>query len=135
MFAVFFRLSGTGFQLAILAIVLVTAVFVSRPFCNWVCPVDTTEQIARYVRVRALRRLGRETGLPRLRRPILLRVESGAAPAVPVFRRLRNRALTAAGLVCALLVLGHLHERLSSQGHGAREGLLGRTFVSTGGNR
>ena len=54
-FAAFFRLSGTAFQFAILGIVLVTAVFVSRPFCNWVCPVDTTEQIARTVRVRALR--------------------------------------------------------------------------------
>jgi len=134
-FAAFFRLSGTGFQFAILAIVLVTAVFVSRPFCNWVCPVDTTEQIARYVRVRALRRLGRETGVPRLRRPILLCVKSGAAPAVPVFRRLRNGALIAAGLLCALLVLGHLHERLSSQGRGAPEGLLGRTFISLVGNR
>ncbi|HYN05014.1 MAG TPA: 4Fe-4S binding protein [Vicinamibacteria bacterium] len=127
-FAAFFRLSGTGFQFAILAIVLVTAVFVGRPFCNWVCPVDTTEQIARYVRVRALRRLGRETGVPRLRRPIRLRVVSGSAPAVPVFRRLRNGVLTAAGLLCALLVLGHLHERLSALGHGAPEGLLGRTF-------
>jgi len=62
-------------------------------------------------------------------------VVSGPAPAVPVFRRLRNGALTAAGLLCALLVLGHLHERLSAQGHGAPEGLLGRTFVSTDGNR
>jgi hypothetical protein len=59
-FAAFFRLSGTAFQFAILGVVLVTAVFVSRPFCGWVCPVDATEQIARQVRVRALRRLGRE---------------------------------------------------------------------------
>jgi len=129
-FAAFFRLSGTGFQFAVLAIVLVTAVFVSRPFCHWVCPVDTTEHIARYVRLRALRLLGRETGLPRPRRPIRLRAEPGPRPPVPVFRRLRNAFLTAAGLLCALLVLGHFHERLSAQGRSAREGLLGRTFVS-----
>jgi NosR/NirI family transcriptional regulator, nitrous oxide reductase regulator len=130
-FAAFFRLSGTGFQLAILAIVLVTAVFVSRPFCHWVCPVDTTEQIARYVRVRALRRLGRETGLPRPRRPIPLKAAVDVRPTVPVFRRLRNGVLTATGLLCALLVLGHFHERLSAQGRGAPEGLLGRTFVTS----
>ena len=134
-FAAFFRLSGTGFQFAILAIVLVTAVFVSRPFCHWVCPVDTTEHIARYVRVRALRRLGREAGLPRPRRPIRLREVRSRGRRVPVFRRLRNGVLTAAGLLCALLVLGHLHERLSTQGRGVQEGLLGRTFVSTSGNR
>jgi len=129
-FAAFFRLSGTGFQFAILAIVLATAIVVSRPFCNWVCPVDTTEQIARHVRARALRLLGRETGRPRPRRPILLRADSEPRPPVPVFRRLRNGLLTAAGLLCALLVLGHVHERLSAQGRGAQEGLLGRTFVT-----
>ena len=130
-FAAFFRLSGTGFQYAILALVLVTAVFVSRPFCGWVCPVDTTEHLARYARTRALRLVGRETGLPRPRRPVLLRAAPEVLPAVPVFRRLRNRLLTAAGLLCALLVLGHFHERLSAQGRGNQEGLLGRTFVST----
>jgi hypothetical protein len=130
-FAALFRLSGTGFQYAILALVLVTAVFVSRPFCGWVCPVDTTEHLARYARTRALRLVGRETGLPRPRRPVLLRAAPETPPAVPVFRRLRNRLLTAAGLLCALLVLGHFHERLSAQGRGAQEGLLGRTFVST----
>ena len=131
-FAAFFRLSGTAFQFAILGIVLVTAVFVSRPFCSWVCPVDTTEQVARYVRVRGLRLLGRESGLPLRRRPILLRADPEPRPPVPVFRRLRNGVLTTAGLFCALLVLGHLHERLSAQGRGAQEGLLGRTFVTAG---
>jgi polyferredoxin len=129
-FAAFFRLSGSAFQIAILAIVLVTAVFVSRPFCHWVCPVDTTEQVARYARVRALRLLGRESGLPRASRPILLSADPEPRPPVPVFRRLRNGVLTAAGLVCVLLVLGHLHERLSARGRGTQEGLLGRTFVT-----
>jgi NosR/NirI family nitrous oxide reductase transcriptional regulator len=131
-FGAFFRLSGTGFQLAILAIVLVTAVFFRRPFCNWVCPVDTTEHIARFVRVRALRLLSGGAGLPRARRPILLAAEAVDRPPLPVFRWLRNRLLTVAGVLCALLVLGHLHERFSAQGRGAQVGLLGRTFVSAG---
>jgi hypothetical protein len=131
-FAACFRRSGTGFQFAILAIVLVSAVFVSRPFCGWVCPVDTTEQIARSVRVRALRLLGRDAGLPRPRRPVLLRADPGPRPPVPVLRRLRNGLLTAAGLLCALLVLGHLRERLSGQGRESPDGLVGRTFVSAG---
>jgi NosR/NirI family nitrous oxide reductase transcriptional regulator len=129
-FATLFRLSGTGFQFAIVAIVAMTAVVVSRPFCSWVCPVDTTEQFARYVRVRGLRLLGREAGLPRPRRPILLATAPVVLPTVPVFRRLRNVLLTAAGLLCALLVLGHLHKRLSTQGRDAQEGLLVRTFVT-----
>jgi hypothetical protein len=134
-FAAFFRRSGTGFQFAILAIVLVTAVFVSRPFCSWVCPVDTTEHVARYVRARALRLLGRGSGIPRPRRPVLLRAAPEPRPPVPVFRRVRNGLLTAAGVLCALLVLGHLHDRLSAQGKAAQEGLLGRTFVSQGSGR
>jgi polyferredoxin len=129
-FAAFFRLSGTSFQFVILAVVLVTAAFFSRPFCNWVCPVDTTEHIARTFRVRALRLVGRETGLPRVRRPIVLSAETAHRPPVPVLRRIRNGCLTAAGVLSALLVLGHLHQRFSAQGRGAQEGLLGRTFVS-----
>jgi hypothetical protein len=130
-FAAFFRLSGTSFQLAILAVVLVTAVFVSRPFCGWVCPVDAAERIARRVRVRALRLFGRKAGPPRPGRPLLLPAPPAPSAAVPVFRRLRNGLLVAAGLLCALLVLGHLHERLGAQSPGAQEGLLGRTFVSS----
>ena len=135
-FAAFFRLSGTGFQFAILAIVLVTAVFVSRPFCSWVCPVDTTEHIARYVRVRALRAPGAR-GRP-----------ASPAPTDPPEGRCRAaaaRARSSAGCATVssprpassarLLVLGHFHERLSAQGRGAQEGLLGRTFVSIVGNR
>jgi len=130
-FAAFFRLSGTGFQYAILAIVLVTAVFVRRPFCAWSCPVDTTERAAGRLRVRVLRLVGRRAEHPRRRRPILLTVTAASRPPAPVGRRLRNGLLTTAGLVCALLVLGHLHERLGAQGRGTEEGLLGRTFVSS----
>ena len=52
-------------------------------------------------------------------------------PAAPVFRRLRNGLLTAAGLACALLVLGHLHERLGGSARPSPENLMGSTFVTT----
>jgi len=129
-FSAFFRLSGTGFQLAILAFSVVVAIFVSRPFCHWVCPVDTTEQVARFVRVRLLRLLGRGRDLPRARRPLLLpRAAAAAVPRDPLIR-VRNGALTAAGLLCALLVLGHLHQRFSNQSRGGQLNLMSETFVS-----
>jgi hypothetical protein len=53
-----------------------------------------------------------------------------SATAAPVFRRLRNGLLTAAGLACALLVLGHLHERLGNRARPTPEGLMSATFVS-----
>jgi hypothetical protein len=126
-FAAFFRLTGTGFQLAILALVLAAALFFSRPFCSWICPVDTTEQLARLLRVRAWRLFGR--GEPRARRPVFLPVVPDRPP-VPVFRRLRNGLLTVVGLFCALLVFGHWHDRLGVRGGAVEENLLGRTFVS-----
>jgi hypothetical protein len=105
---------------------------VSRPFCGWVCPVDTTEQLARFVRVRALRLAGVGPSPPPRRRPVLLRVTAeDGRPAAPVFRRLRNGLLTAAGLACALLVLGHLHARLGDSARPSPENLLGSTFATT----
>jgi uncharacterized protein with FMN-binding domain len=131
-FAALFRLNGTGFQFALLAIVLAAALFVSRPFCGWVCPVDTTEQLARVVRVRALRLAGVGASPPPPRRPVFLVVAAeDGRPSVPVFRRLRNGLLTAAGLACALLVLGHLHERLGGSARPSPENLLSATFVTT----
>ena len=100
-FAACFRLSGTGFQYAILGFVLATAVFVSRPFCNWLCPVDAVERTGRPLRVSVLRLMSRREGLARPRRPILLPVTTGSRPPSPAVRRLRN-------------------------------GLLGRTFVTSG---
>lgn len=132
-FASLFRLSGTFFQLVVLGVVLAAAVFVRRPFCHWACPVDTLEQALRPVRTGALRLVGRPRALPGPRRPVLVPLASAERRAPPVFRRLRNGVLTAAGLLCALLVLGHLRERFAEQGRGARDGLLGRTFVSTDG--
>ena len=130
-FAAFFRLSGTGFQYAILAFVLAAAVFVGRPFCGWVCPVDAMEKAARPVRVSVLRRLRRREGTPRPRRPLLLAAGTDPRPPIPVFRRLRDGLLTLVGLACALLVLGHFDERLGARGRGTQDGLLGRTFVTS----
>ena len=132
-FAAFFRLSGTGFQLAILAIVLVTAVFVSRPFCNWVCPVDTTEQLARHFRVRALPWLGRETGRAARRAGRFACASRPAPPAAgapssagcaTVFSP--RRAFCARSSCWATSTSGS-----RPRARGAPEGLLGRTFVSS----
>ena len=126
-FASFFRLTGTGFQLAILAVVLAAALFFHRPFCHWACPVDAHERLIGAARARLLRR-ARPAAL-RARRPLRLPV-APARPATPVFRRLRNGLLTLAGLVCVLLVLGHWHERFAAGAAAGEENLMGRTFVS-----
>lgn len=131
-FAAFFRLSGTGFQYAILGLVLAAAVFVRRPFCAWLCPVDAVERAARPLRLAGLRLVTRRAALPRPRGPVLLPVPTDPRPTAPVFRRLRNGALALAGLAGALLVLGHFHERLGTGSRGTPDGLLGRTFVTSG---
>ena len=133
-FAAFFRLKGTSFQMAILVFTVLVAVFVSRPFCNWVCPVDTTEQIARYVRVRLLRLAGRHPA-PRERRPIMLPMARVTEGATDPLRRVRNLLLTAIGLLCAMLVLGHFHAGFSGASLGAQENLMGDTFVTVAGER
>jgi NosR/NirI family nitrous oxide reductase transcriptional regulator len=131
-FEAFFRLSGTGFQYAILGFVVAASVFFRRPFCSWLCPVDAVERAARPLRSSVLRLMRGRKRLAHLRRPILLPMASASGPVVPVFRRLRNGLLTAVGLVCALLVLGHFHERLGAGGRAAQDGLMGRTFVTSG---
>lgn len=130
-FATFFRLTGSGFQIAIVVITVVVAIFVSRPFCHWVCPVDTTEQIARFVRVRVMRLFGRARHAPREHRPLWLPVVQGPSPggADPLFR-FRNGVLIAAGLLCTLLVVGHLYARVSMQSQGVQDDLMSATFVS-----
>jgi hypothetical protein len=130
-FAAFFRLSGTGFQYAILGFVLATAIFVRRPFCGWLCPVDAVERAARPLRASVLRLVRRREGTSHPRRPILLAVTTAPRPPAPVFRRLRHGILTLVGLVCVLLVLGHFHERLGAPGRDTQDGLLGRTFVTS----
>jgi uncharacterized protein with FMN-binding domain len=129
-FAAFFRLTGTGFQFAVLGLVLVAALFFSRPFCHWACPVDVPERLLGGLRGRALR-LFRRTAPRRPRRRVLLDPVPDRPP-TPVFRRLRNGLLTLAGLLCALLVLGHWHERLGAGSGSREENLVGRTFVGDG---
>jgi hypothetical protein len=43
---------------------------------------------------------------------------------------LRNAVLTVAGLLCALLVLGHFHDRLGTRAAFVQENLVGRSYVS-----
>jgi hypothetical protein len=130
-FATFFRLTGSGFQIAILVFTVTVAIFVTRPFCHTVCPVDTTEQLARFARVRVRRLLGREHVDVRPRRPVYLPMaDTGAQAPVDPLKRFRNGLLTTVGLLCALLVLGHFYTRFSGQSRGAQENLMSDTFVS-----
>jgi len=129
-FATFFRLTGSGFQVAILVLTVAVATVVSRPFCHTVCPVDTTEQLARFVRVRVRRLIGRERVQARPPRPVLLPMARTDHAAVDPLRRVRNGLLTAVGLLCALLVLGHLYSRFSGQSLGVQENLMSDTFLT-----
>lgn len=125
-FGTLFRWTGTGWQFAVLFFVGVAALFVRRPFCHWLCPVDAMEQGLRPVR-RAI--VGRRSAASR---PVALPlvVEGARRPGLADIERFRGRLAAALGLLCVLLVLGHLHERFESQARGAQEGLMGRTFLT-----
>jgi hypothetical protein len=133
-FAAFFRLTGTEFQFAILVFTIGVGVFVSRPFCHWVCPVDTTEHIARAFRLRLARLLGVQPARSQPRRPIRLAVVADR-PAADPLRRLRNGLITAVGLLCAVLVVAHLATRFAAQSEGEQENLMGASFVMVDGVR
>lgn len=47
-FGTFFNLTGTYFQFALLAVVLVTSLFIIRPWCNYLCPLRA---VADYIRL------------------------------------------------------------------------------------
>lgn len=126
-FGAFFRLSGTGPQIAVLVVVLVVAGFFARPFCHWVCPVDAIERVLRPVRRRVLR--GGRAATPRS----LRLAQPAAQPARPVFHRVRAGALTVAGLLCAGLLLVHLALTLTAGGAAGESGIVGDTFVSVDG--
>ena len=57
----------------------------------------------------------------------MARVTEGAPDPL---RRVRNLLLTAIGLLCAMLVLGHFHAGFSGASLGAQENLMGDTFVT-----
>ena len=126
-FGAFFRLTGTGMQIALLAIVLVVSVFYTRPFCHWACPVDALERVLRPLRRRLV---GRRAPDPR-------GAPSGSwtrppARSAPVFRRLRRGLLVATGVLCAALVIAHLARFVPRRGDPGETGLVGETFVSQG---
>jgi polyferredoxin len=47
-FGTFFNLTGTYFQFALLAVVLVASLFIIRPWCNYLCPLRA---VADYIRM------------------------------------------------------------------------------------
>ncbi len=133
-FGTAFRGAGSGFQIAILVVVVAVAIFVARPFCHWVCPVDTTEQLAGATRRRLLQLLGREPIAKRPRRQVLLPVlaDDPARAARDPLPRLRDGALTALGLLAAALVVAHLGTRFSNLGGTNELGRMSETFVAAG---
>ncbi len=50
LFGTLFGFVGTGIQFAALAIVLLAALFIKRPWCNYLCPLHTIVDIIRIVR-------------------------------------------------------------------------------------
>lgn len=49
-FGTLFKLTGSNFQFAILGIVLVSSVFIKRPWCNYLCPMDSVANHYTHVR-------------------------------------------------------------------------------------
>ncbi len=129
-FGTAFRGTGSGFQVTILVLVVLVSIFWARPFCHWICPVDTTEQLARFVRVRLLWLGGKAPRPLQPRRPALLRVlpDRPQRDFVSVFF---DRALTALGLLAAALVVAHLGTRFAALGGAAESGRMSDTFVAS----
>ena len=49
-FGAFFQLIGTNFQFALLGVVLITALFLKRPWCNYLCPLRPVTDFIRLIR-------------------------------------------------------------------------------------
>lgn len=131
-FATLFRGRGSGPQIAILVFVGVAALFVLRPFCHWLCPVDLLERALRAARRAGLRALGKfpkpepPHGSPRL--PVVARRQVRDP-----LRVLRDRVLIGVGLFCALLVVVHLATTFGSMSEGSQAGLMSETLVVASG--
>lgn len=124
-FGTLFRWTGSAWQFAVLFFAALVAVFVRRPYCHWVCPVDSVEQALRPVRRRLIGRAaarGRTLPLP-------LAEGATGGPSVDALERFRWRLVTAIGLFAALLTVGHLAERVVAQTAKAQENLVSETFV------
>ncbi len=131
-FGTLFRGAGTPFQLGILGCALVVAVFVSRPYCHWLCPVDPLERGLAALRRRLLRSVGIGAPAPPVQRRPLLPVVASLPPARDPLRRARQVVVAAVGLFCLALTVAHLHDRFTRQSASAQAGLLGDTFVAAG---
>ena len=49
-FGAFFHLIGSNFQFALLGVVLITALFLKRPWCNYLCPLRPVTDFIRLIR-------------------------------------------------------------------------------------
>lgn len=128
-FGTLFRGAGSGFQVAILLFTGVSALFVLRPFCHWLCPVDVLERALARLRRVGLRALGR---VQPSRAPATVRLRVlpvRRSPRDPL-RVGRDRLLTAVGLFCAGLVVAHLASSYDQLSAGNQLGLLSETFVA-----
>ncbi len=128
-FGTLFRGAGTPYQIGALVFALLVAVFVGRPYCHWLCPVDPLERGLAAVRRRLVRFAGR-AGAPAPPRSHPRLQVVAAAPARDPLRRARGVAVAAVGLFCLALTIAHLADRFSRQSRGAQAGLLGETFVA-----
>lgn len=129
-FGTLFRGAGTALQVGVLGFSLLVAVFVSRPWCHWLCPVDPLERGLAALRRRLVRLAGRAGAPAPPRGHPRLPVAAPLAPPRDPLRRARALAVTAVGLFCLALTLAHLADRFSRQSRGAQAGLLGETFVA-----
>lgn len=127
-FGALFRGNGSGFQIAILVFVGVTALFVARPFCHWLCPVDLLERGLWSLRAAGLRRLAREAPPTRVsgsgRLPVL-----APRPVRDPLRVLRDRALTVVGVLCLGLAVAHLADAFGTMAQGSQVGRMSESFV------
>jgi uncharacterized protein with FMN-binding domain len=126
-FGTLFRWTGSPWQFAALFFTALVAVFVRRPYCHWVCPVDTVEQALRPLRRRLV---GPASARGRRLLPLPLAADTASGPRVDALERFRWRLVTAIGLFVALLTVGHLGERVAVQTVRAQENLMGQTFVT-----
>jgi len=49
-FGTLFSLMGSSIMVAVLAIVLVASMFIKRPWCNYLCPIDPVVEFIRVIR-------------------------------------------------------------------------------------
>lgn len=49
-FGTLFKFIGSGYQFAILGIILVASLFIYRPWCNYLCPLRPVEEVIRKIR-------------------------------------------------------------------------------------